>query len=261
MRVLLFFVLLLSFFNIRAQPAKAAPDTFPQVHFMRVYSNLYKITTAKKTIEWKRSETFAAIAELARRFRRDEKVFPLIAQSVNLTLLQIDSLIGLMDTSLRRSPYRGQAVLTRNKLAVTETGKRFPSLTLKDTSGKLFVLDSLRGKIVLVDVWSSWCHPCRAQIPDLRRLYKKYHDDNFEIIGVSLDEKKADWLTAIEKDKQSWPHFSELTSWRNNKFATRFFINAIPSNFLIDKDGIILGQDLTPGEVGALLAAELKKED
>ncbi len=232
-------------------------DSYSPNHFNRLYASLYNISTSGDPMEVKREKTFQALEATIKKYPKEEKNFALIRDAVNLSVTQLSQLIGIVDTSIYGSAYKAGADYTLRRVMVSETGKPFPSLVLTDTAMRPFVIDSLAGNIVLIDVWSAWCKPCRQQMPELLKLYNKYHDGGFEIIGISLDEKKDDWLKAVAKDKQIWPQFCELTSWSNNKFASRFFIEAIPSNFLLDKNGVILGQDLSPGQVEQLLRQQL----
>ncbi len=164
---------------------------------------------------------------------------------LNLTHTQVDTLINLIDTSIKNAPSKVWADLTLNRTSVVETGRPFPSLILKDSLDNELLLSDLKGKVILLDVWSSWCVPCREQIPELRKLYKKYNSKGFEIIGISMDDNKQRWLKAIQEDKQLWKQYCEFVNWRSNKFAARFYSYAIPDNFLINENGILVGQNLT----------------
>ncbi len=180
-------------------------------------------------------------------------VFSLIPWGIDLTYKEVDTLVKLVDSSILHSPQKAWADVTLKRISVAETGKPFPVLSLTDTSGNELSLSSLKGKIIFIDIWSSSCGPCREQIPAISKLYKKYKNRNFEIIGVSMDENKQKWLTAILEDKQIWKAYCEFRNWRGNKFASRFSIYAIPANFLIDQNGILVGQDLSPESLGSWL--------
>ncbi|MFA5329620.1 MAG: TlpA disulfide reductase family protein [Prolixibacteraceae bacterium] len=137
----------------------------------------------------------------------------------------------------------------------TAIGVEAPDFTMNDTEDKPVQLSSLRGKVVLVDFWASWCGPCRQENPNVVKLYQKYHDKGFEILGVSLDRTKDDWLKAIKDDNLSWIHVSDLQYWQN-AVARQYGVNAIPQSFLLDKDGKIIGKGLR-GEQLAQKLAEL----
>ena len=119
-----------------------------------------------------------------------------------------------------------------------------PDFTLNDINGKPFRLSSLRGNIVLLDFWASWCTPCRYENPNIVKAYHKYAKKGLRIVQVSLDKDKNDWIQAINKDQlQAWKHVSDLQYW-NSPVAKLYGIQAIPANFLIAPDGKIIAQNL-----------------
>ncbi len=122
-------------------------------------------------------------------------------------------------------------------------GGEAPNFTQKTPEGVDVNLHDLRGKVVLVDFWASWCGPCRRENPHVVSLYNKYKADGFEILGVSLDKKKEAWLTAIEKDGLTWQHVSDLQGW-GNAVAKAFSVSSIPHTILLDKEGKILARGL-----------------
>jgi thiol-disulfide isomerase/thioredoxin len=112
--------------------------------------------------------------------------------------------------------------------------------------GKEVKLSDLRGKMVLVDFWASWCAPCRRENPLLVEVYEKYKDDDFKngkgftVLSVSLDTKQDLWLKAINDDNLIWPYnVSDLKGWRNEA-AKDYNIKMIPASFLVDGDGVII---------------------
>ncbi len=122
------------------------------------------------------------------------------------------------------------------------------SFSQPDSSGKIINIESLRGNYILVDFWASWCGPCRAENPNLRKVYERYKNKGFEIIAVSFDENKENWLRAIRKDNLNWIQVSDLKGWKND-LAKKYGIISIPSNFLLDKDGKILARNLRGEEL------------
>lgn len=131
-------------------------------------------------------------------------------------------------------------------------------ISLPAPSGDTLSLSSLKGKVVLIDFWASWCAPCRATNRDLVKIYKKHKDDGFEIFGVSLDEVPEHWKKAIARDKITWPQVIDPGGWEAQT-AARWNINAIPSNYLVNKEGIVVGIDLLPHEINKALNVLLKK--
>ncbi|MEQ6166642.1 TlpA disulfide reductase family protein [Ekhidna sp. MALMAid0563] len=142
-------------------------------------------------------------------------------------------------------------VATKKSLAI---GKEAPEIALENPEGEIIKLSSLRGKYVLIDFWAAWCRPCRAENPNVVRVYNEYSDENFEILGVSLDRTREKWLGAIEQDGLPWLHVSDLKYWRSQA-AIDYQVNAIPATFLIDPEGKIIAKNLR----GASLEAKLKE--
>ncbi len=144
-------------------------------------------------------------------------------------------------------------------------GVALPVITAPDRNQQPLALESLRGNIVLVDIWASWCTPCRKQHPKLVEVYNKYRDAKFQnaegfvIYQVSLDTKADAWLGAIAKDKLDWPnHVSELKGWESTVVAL-YELESIPSSFLLDEKGNIIGKDLSMYDLGKVLENRLVK--
>jgi thiol-disulfide isomerase/thioredoxin len=122
-------------------------------------------------------------------------------------------------------------------------GKVMPDIKLKNPEGKEIALSSLKGKLVLIDFWASWCGPCRKENPNVVRLYNAYKNKGFEIYSVSLDEEKDKWVKAIEKDGLNWIHVSDLGGW-SSSVCSQFNISSIPFTILVSKDGKIIAKGL-----------------
>lgn len=130
-----------------------------------------------------------------------------------------------------------------------------PEIVMNDRNGKPLELSSLRGKVVLLDFWASWCGPCRQENPNVVAMYEKYKDKGFTVFSVSLDKDKDAWLEAIAADNLSWPnHVSDLNGW-NSSAAVSYGVDAIPAAFLIDGEGKIIGKNLR----GPALEQKLKE--
>jgi peroxiredoxin len=140
------------------------------------------------------------------------------------------------------------------KAQSTAVGKIAPDFTQNQVDGTAMNLSDLRGKVVLVDFWASWCRPCRKANPEVVALYNKYKDQDFEIIGVSLDRNKGAWEKAIEVDKLTWYHVSDLKGWQN-AVAQLYGVRSVPQTFLLDAEGRIIARNLK----GPALEAAVKK--
>ncbi|MGN8036290.1 redoxin domain-containing protein [Chitinophaga sp. 22321] len=143
---------------------------------------------------------------------------------------------------------RAEAIAKKTGIGATAI-----DFTQNNTAGKPVKLSDYRGKYVLLDFWASWCGPCRAENPNVLDNYEKYHSKGLEILGVSLDDKKDAWLKAIKDDGLEWAHVSDLKGWKN-EVAKEYNIRAVPSNFLIDKEGKIVAVDLRGEELTQKLA-------
>ena len=141
------------------------------------------------------------------------------------------------------SQYGKDFVAYVEKVKVTAIGQAAPEISLPDPTGKIITLSSFRGKYVLVDFWAKWCGPCRRENPNVVKAYMQFKGKNFDILGVSLDRTKADWLQAIQEDGLVWNHVSDL-KYFESQAALDYNINGIPFSILVDPSGTIIAKNL-----------------
>ena len=158
---------------------------------------------------------------------------------------ELDTLFNSLSPEIKGTE---QAKLFKNSLEElrhTGIGATAPDFTQNDVNGVPVKLSSFRGKYVLLDFWASWCGPCRQENPNVVKAYNRYKGKNFTILSVSLDKAdgKNNWLAAIRNDGLTWTQVSDLKFW-DNAAAQLYYITSIPSNFLIDPNGKIIGHDL-----------------
>ena len=150
------------------------------------------------------------------------------------------------------------AVFSQGKI---EMGKKVPEITMLKADGTSFSLSSLKGKLVLIDFWATWCAPCMEEQPELKTLYETYSgqvkNNTFEILGVSLDRNKESWQKAIDRFAISWIQISDLKFWKS-PVAKAYEVDELPFNVIIDGEGTIIGKNLHGEELKTFLKNNLK---
>ena len=132
----------------------------------------------------------------------------------------------------------------------TQIGDKALNLSYDNPNGEKMSLSELKGKLVLIDFWASWCGPCRRENPNIVDAYRKYHKTKFkggnglEIFSLSLDKNKDAWVKAINKDQLFWEyHVSDLGGWQSDG-SEKYNVRSIPFNVLINGEGIIIAKNL-----------------
>ncbi len=164
-------------------------------------------------------------------------------------LPELEGVVVSFDTSLNSSSYVETIKKRIDVLKSVEIGQPAPDFTMNDTTGKPVALSSLKGNVLLVDFWASWCGPCRGENPNVVKAFNEYHQKGFDILGVSFDKDHTKWVKAVKDDNLTWNHVSDLQGWANAA-GKEYGIMSIPANVLLDKDQKIVarnlrGEDLT----------------
>lgn len=148
-------------------------------------------------------------------------------------------------------------IFAQNKI---EVGKKAPEITMSKADGTSFSLSSLKGKLVLIDFWATWCAPCVGEQPQLKTLYETYSDqvkaNKFEILGVSLDKNKESWQKSIDRFNINWIQISDLKFWKS-PVAKAYEIDELPFNVIIDGEGVIIAKNLHEKELEEFLKKNL----
>jgi peroxiredoxin len=177
--------------------------------------------------------------------------------SFRMEVDKVAPLFELLSPRLKESAY-GQELRSDILLAQrTAIGSVAPDFEQTDTLQRRVSLKSFSGKYLLIDFWASWCKPCRAENPELVRVFQLFRDKNFTVLGISLDNNRTSWLKAIRKDGLVWTQTSDLRFWKN-EVALLYGVKTIPQNFLLDPEGRIIGRNIPPKDLAEWLSQHLK---
>ncbi len=168
-------------------------------------------------------------------------IIRILQSSENVVLA--DKLYKMMSKEVKESELSKYVNQQLALAKINPIGSQIADFSQADTSGRPVKISSFRGKYVLIDFWASWCRPCRQENPNVVTAFNKYHQKNFTVVGVSLDQAKPAWINAIHMDGLTWTHVSDLKGW-GNEVASLFKVTSIPQNLLIDPKGKIIAKNL-----------------
>ena len=179
----------------------------------------------------------------------------LVNRMVQSGSVPVSDAVGLFEglsEGLRQSPMGVQIDAQISTLRRSAVGSKAPDFSAPTPAGETLALNQVLGKVTLVDFWAAWCRPCRAENPNIVKVYNKYKDKGLSILGVSLDRKADDWINAIEQDGLTWHHVSNVRYF--DEIAELYNVRAIPASFILDENGVIVAKNLRGPALEAKIA-------
>jgi len=229
--------------QVKIDAAGLNGDMVEQKKCLEEYENVLK-KQKREIIEFALLHSNSIVsASLAARYLEDEE-----------DLKSLEKLYGKFSYSIQGGKYGRQIKRIITNLKRTAIGEKAPDFSLKDSSNQKVLLANFQGKYILLDFWASWCVPCRRENPLLKELYEKYHEKGLEIIGISLDKDRKNWVNAIKTDKISWIQVTDFKA-NESEVVKLYDIKSIPSNFLLDTQGKIVAKNLQGEDLRRKLAS------
>lgn len=173
---------------------------------------------------------------------------------------EVKELFASLSEDLKQGSLAKSLKENLDQRSAVDIGSKAPEFSAPNPQGEQIALKDALGKVTLIDFWAAWCKPCRVENPNVVKTYNKYHDQGFNIIGVSLDREgqKDRWLQAIEEDNLTWPQVSHLQFW-DEPVAQLYGVRAIPAQFILDENGVIVAKNLRGEELDAKVKELLAK--
>lgn len=253
-----------------AEEGLVAADTPTEARLYFDMGTFYRMRgAASQAISAKQPVDFAAVRKeldrLIAKYPEEEKMANYVSQYVGLIQKagaspdelerEWRSLEQSVNASVRKAVHTGLGRVADYRRFLDLTSRPL-DITFTAADGRVVDLKALRGKVVLIDFWATWCEPCKAEIPNMVAVYNKYHDRGFEIVGISLDKEDAmqTLLNYTAANGMPWPQHFDGKFWKN-EFARKFAISAIPAMFLLDREGRLVSTNAR----GEKLETEVKR--
>ena len=166
-------------------------------------------------------------------------------QSIGASSDEVREYYEMLAEEVKETPMAINIKTNLDKVSAVDIGSEAPKFSGPNPEGEEIALGDAMGKVTLIDFWAAWCRPCRVENPNIVKVYEKYHDKGFNVIGVSLDraDQRDRWLQAIKDDNLTWTQISNLQFWEE-PIAQLYGVRAIPAAFILDENGVIVAKNV-----------------
>lgn len=241
------------------EPRPSTPSTsgFPEWYNMQMQAREIRNTTLREIVEGDHDRTAQHIAMKMRPYTEDSDALA----AWKLLSEKFEAEYVAMHITPEVETIEKRVLLEENDSRVVP-GQKAPAFTLANLEGEDVSLYNLLGEkdMVLIDFWASWCGPCIADFPDLKKLYTAYSDEDFEIVGVSIDSTHEDWVGGVEDNELPWAQLGELEGWYGH-VGVQYGVGWIPKGYLVDSQGCIYEKDIRPAALKAFLVDRYGMDD